>query len=112
MIVYRSRKRRGSETLSEEEERSSGDEHMRTHARRGRRPGGLTRRKEERRRGEEVDRSHCFKIGSGRMGSPIMTECTAAMVLMDLSGSPAGRMSHASGQSGMLLLLLLLLLLV
>ena len=33
-------------------------------------------------------------------GSPIMTECTAAMVLMDLSGSPASRQSHASGQSG------------
>jgi len=29
----------------------------------------------------------------------VMTECTAAMVLMDLSGSPAGRVSHASGQS-------------
>jgi len=95
---FGSRKRRGSETLSEEEERSSGDEHSRAH-RRGRRSGGLARRKEGRRRGEEVERNHMFPKMGGRTGSPIMTECTAAMVLMDLSGSPAGRISHASGQS-------------
>ena len=96
---YRSRKRRGSETLSEEEERSSGDEHARMAQRRGRRCQGVVRRKEGRRRGEEVER-HTFPKLLGRTGSPIMTECTAAMVLMDLSGSPASRVSHASGQSG------------
>jgi len=96
---FGSRKRRGSETLSEEEERSSGDEHARMAQRRGRRPGGLARRKEGRRRGEEVDRSQPFPKLLGRTGSPIMTECTAAMVLMDLYGSPASRVSHASGQS-------------
>ena len=96
---YRSRKRRGSETLSEEEERSSGDEHARIAQRRGRRCQGVVRRKEGRRRGEEVER-HTFPKLLGRTGSPIMTECTAAMVLMDLSGSPASRVSHASGQSG------------
>ena len=88
--------------MSEEEERSSGDEHARMAQRRGRRPGGLARRKEGRRRGEEVDRSQPFPKLLGRTGSPIMTECTAAMVLMDLYGSPASRVSHASGQSGML----------
>ena len=59
----------------------------------------MVRRKEGRRRGEEVER-HTFPKLLGRTGSPIMTECTAAMVLMDLSGSPASRVSHASGQSG------------
>jgi len=95
---FGSRKRRGSETLSEEEERSSGDEHARMAQRRGRRCQGVVRRKEGRRRGEEVER-HTFPKLLGRTGSPIMTECTAAMVLMDLSGSPASRVSHASGQS-------------
>merc|ERR1719461_1813024 len=64
-------------------------------------------RKEGRRRGEECgDKTNIFdprKLFSlNRSGSPvIMTECTAAMVLMDLSCSPAnrGRMSHASGHS-------------
>ena len=73
---YRSRKRHSSETLSEEEERSSGDEHARMAQRRGRRCPGVVRRKEGRRRGEEVERGHIFpKLG--RTGSPIMTECTA-----------------------------------
>merc|ERR1719328_820176 len=95
-----SRKRRGSETMSEEEERSSGDESgSRTHRRSGQRL-----RKEGRRRGEECgDKSGLRKMFQmTRSGSPvIMTECTAAMVLMDLSCSPAnrGRMSHASGHS-------------
>jgi len=90
--IFGSRKRRGSETLSEEEEeRSSGDESLR---RRGRR-FVAQRRKEARRRGEEA----VHKIGHFGSRSPVMTECTAAMVLMDLSGSPAGRLSHASGQS-------------
>jgi len=95
-----SRKRRGSETLSEEEERSSGDETIRHNQRRGRRSGQRIR-KEGRRRGEEVENLPSFPKMSlnQRTGSPIMTECTAAMVLMDLSGSPAGRVSHASGQS-------------
>merc|ERR1719167_879866 len=53
-------------------------------------------RKEGRRRGEEVDRSHNYPKMLGRTGSPIMTECTAAMVLMDLGGA---RISHASGHS-------------
>ena len=98
---FRSRKRRGSETLSEEEERSSGDETIRHNQRRGRRSGQRIR-KEGRRRGEEVENLPSFPKMSlnQRTGSPIMTECTAAMVLMDLSGSPAGRVSHASGQSG------------
>ena len=116
LCVCRSRKRRGSETLSEEEERSSGDEAGRGagqgagQARRGRRSHGLLRRKESRRRGEECHdiKQHTSSIfpkmfftgGVGRSGSPIMTECTAAMVLMDLSGSPASRLSHVSGQSG------------
>eukprot|EP00090_Calanus_glacialis_P013815 TRINITY_DN22465_c0_g1_i1.p1 TRINITY_DN22465_c0_g1~~TRINITY_DN22465_c0_g1_i1.p1 ORF type:complete len:617 (+),score=78.78 TRINITY_DN22465_c0_g1_i1:242-2092(+) len=95
-----SRKRRGSETLSEEEERSSGDETIRPNQRRGRRSGQRIR-KEGRRRGEEAENLQNFPKMSlnQRTGSPIMTECTAAMVLMDLSGSPAGRVSHASGQS-------------
>jgi len=102
-----SRKRRGSETMSEEEERSSGDESgSRQQQRRGRR-SGQRMRKEGRRRGEECgDKTNIFdprKLFSlNRSGSPvIMTECTAAMVLMDLSCSPAnrGRMSHASGHS-------------
>merc|ERR1719328_961059 len=99
-----SRKRRGSETMSEEEERSSGDESgSRTHRRSGRRSGQRLR-KEGRRRGEECgDKSGLRKMFQmTRSGSPvIMTECTAAMVLMDLSCSPAnrGRMSHASGHS-------------
>ena len=101
MFSFRSRKRRGSETLSEEEERSSGDETIRTNQRRGRRSGQRIR-KEGRRRGEEAENLQNFPKMSlnQRTGSPIMTECTAAMVLMDLSGSPAGRVSHASGQSG------------
>ena len=94
--------------MSEEEERSSGDESgARQHQRRGRR-SGQRMRKEGRRRGEECgDKTNVFdprKLFSlTRSGSPvIMTECTAAMVLMDLSCSPAnrGRMSHASGHSG------------
>jgi len=100
-----SRKRRGSETMSEEEERSSGDEASRQLQRRGRRSGQRLR-KEGRRRGEECDKSVGFisdrkMFQLGRSRSPvIMTECTAAMVLMDLS-CPAnrGRMSHASGHS-------------
>ena len=104
---FRSRKRRGSETMSEEEERSSGDEASRQLQRRGRRSGQRLR-KEGRRRGEECDKSVGFisdrkMFQLGRSRSPvIMTECTAAMVLMDLSCSPAnrGRMSHASGHSG------------
>ena len=103
---FRSRKRRGSETMSEEEERSSGDEASRQLQRRGRRSGQRLR-KEGRRRGEECDKSVGFisdrkMFQLGRSRSPvIMTECTAAMVLMDLS-CPAnrGRMSHASGHSG------------
>ena len=90
--------------MSEEEERSSGDESgARQHQRRGRRSG----QRKGRRRGEECDKIVNFdtrKLFSfTRSGSPvIMTECTAAMVLMDLSCSPAnrGRMSHASGHSG------------
>jgi len=106
-----SRKRRGSETMSEEEERSSGDESgARQQQRRGRR-SGQRMRKEGRRRGEECqagDKTASFDprkplvFSLTRSGSPvIMTECTAAMVLMDLSCSPAnrGRMSHASGHS-------------
>ena len=91
--------------MSEEEERSSGDESgSRTHRRSGRRSGQRLR-KEGRRRGEECgDKSGLRKMFQmTRSGSPvIMTECTAAMVLMDLSCSPAnrGRMSHASGHSG------------
>ena len=73
--MFRNRKRHSSETLSEEE-RSSGDEHARMAQRRGRRHP----RKEGRRRGEEVDRSHNYPKMLGRTGSPIMTECTAAMV--------------------------------
>ena len=105
---FRSRKRRGSETMSDEEERSSGDESgARSNQRRGRRSGQRLR-KEGRRRGEECDKSvHGYMdrklFQMTRSGSPvIMTECTAAMVLMDLSCSPAnrGRMSHASGHSG------------
>jgi len=88
---FGNRKRHSSETLSEEE-RSSGDEHARMAQRRGRRHP----RKEGRRRGEEVDRSHNYPKMLGRTGSPIMTECTAAMVLMDLGGA---RISHASGHS-------------
>ena len=92
--------------MSEEEERSSGDESgARQHQRRGRRSG----QRKGRRRGEECgdnkivnfDPRKLFSLP--RSGSPvIMTECTAAMVLMDLSCSPAnrGRMSHASGHSG------------
>ena len=98
---FRSRKRRGSETLSEEEERSSGDE-AGARPRRGRRSGQRLR-KDQRRRGEECPGSEKKMFGLRRSGSPvIMTECTAAMVLMDLSCSPAsrGRMSHASGHSG------------
>ena len=88
--------------MSEEEERSSGDETIRHNQRRGRRSGQRIR-KEGRRRGEEAENLPSFPKMSlnQRTGSPIMTECTAAMVLMDLSGSPAGRVSHASGQSGM-----------
>ena len=103
--IFRSRKRRGSETLSEEEERSSGDESgAGGRHRRGRRSGQRLR-KESRRRGEETGDKLGKLIGINmrRSGSPvIMTECTAAMVLMDLSCSPAnrGRMSHASGHSG------------
>ena len=90
--------------MSEEEERSSGDESgARQLQRRGRRSG----QRKGRRRGEECDKMVNFdtrKLFSlTRSGSPvIMTECTAAMVLMDLSCSPAnrGRMSHASGHSG------------
>ena len=87
--------------MSEEEERSSGDETIRTNQRRGRRSGQRIR-KEGRRRGEEAENTQIFPkmCLNQRTGSPIMTECTAAMVLMDLSGSPAGRVSHASGQSG------------
>ena len=90
--------------MSEEEERSSGDESgSRTHRRSGRRSGQRLR-KEGRRRGEECDKTGIRKMFQmTRSGSPvIMTECTAAMVLMDLSCSPAnrGRMSHASGHSG------------
>merc|ERR1719336_2710089 len=93
--------------MSEEEERSSGDESgSRQQQRRGRR-SGQRMRTEGRRRGEECgDKTNIFdprKLFSlNRSGSPvIMTECTAAMVLMDLSCSPAnrGRMSHASGHS-------------
>ena len=84
--MFRNRKRHSSETLSEEE-RSSGDEHARMAQRRGRRHP----RKEGRRRGEEVDRSHNYPKMLGRTGSPIMTECTAAMVscchLIDCSQS-------------------------
>ena len=101
--IFRSRKRRGSETLSEEEERSSGDESgAGGRHRRGRRSGQRLR-KESRRRGEETGDKLGKLMGIRRSGSPvIMTECTAAMVLMDLSCSPAnrGRMSHASGHSG------------
>ena len=104
---FRSRKRRGSETLSEEEERSSGDESgAGGRPRRGRRSGQRLR-KERVGRGEEMmvpgDMTRKMLTGVRRSGSPvIMTECTAAMVLMDLSCSPAnrGRMSHASGHSG------------
>ena len=98
--------------MSEEEERSSGDESgARQQARRGRR-SGQRMRKEGRRRGEEcqagdrtasLDPRKPLVFSLTRSGSPvIMTECTAAMVLMDLSCSPAnrGRMSHASGHSG------------
>jgi len=97
-----SRKRRGSETLSEEEERSSGDETgAGSRLRRGRRLGHKLR-KDQRRRGEECPGAEKKMFRMRRSGSPvIMTECTAAMVLMDLSCSPAsrGRMSHASGHS-------------
>jgi len=117
-----SRKRRGSETLSEEEERSSGDEHgarsqgHQRHRGHRRTHGGQRLRKDGRRSRTEAEHvaavaetprssvpMHPKKMFSmRRSGSPvIMTECTAAMVLMDLSCSPAhrGRMSHASGHS-------------
>ena len=99
---FSSRKRRGSETLSEEG--SSGDESYRlSSSRRGGGGSWARRRREEgrsteRRRGEEV---RCLQQhGEAGEAPPVMSECTAAMVLMDLSGSPAGRVSHASGQSG------------
>lgn len=103
--TYSSRKRRGSETLSEEG--SSGDESYRVaHTRRA---NSRNRRRGEeqsprRRRGEEARQDHMGHMGHlGHMGhipgQPIMSECTAAMVLMDLSGMQAGRVSHASGQS-------------
>ena len=92
--------------MSEEEERSSGDESgARQHQRRGRRSG----QRKGRRRGEECGDNKIVNFDTRKLfsltrsGSPvIMTECTAAMVLMDLSCSPAnrGRMSHASGHSG------------
>ena len=109
--------------MSEEEERSSGDEHgarsqgHQRHRGHRRTHGGQRLRKDGRRSRTEAEHvaavaetprssvpMHPKKMFSmRRSGSPvIMTECTAAMVLMDLSCSPAhrGRMSHASGHSG------------
>merc|ERR1711936_1549893 len=71
------------------EKSSDGSEFLGSRKRRGRRSGQRIR-KEGRRRGEEVENLQNLSkmCWNQRTGSPIMTECTAAMVLMDLSGSP------------------------
>jgi len=98
--IFSSRKRRGSETVSEEG--SSSEECSRKGSRlmveeRGLK-GGLHRRFEAVRE-EAGRRGPKGELKEGRCSSPIMSECTAAMVLMDLYGSPVSRTSHFSGHS-------------
>jgi len=113
--IFSSRKRRGSETVSEEGEGGSSSEESFKRSSNGStndsgrvvcRGEGKSSRTDYQQRGRWPKLKgrrpvvECGGANTPRRGSsPIMSECTAAMVLMDLHGSPASRSSHLSGHS-------------